>query len=123
MSNRFGNLAELYNRNHLTNAICGIMNDINNNFTIRTLKEKFINRQEGLIRAGLVGRKDIQNEESLIYLFNTKSIDNIYYIDDYVYFVNGNKLQVYSNAIGLRDLVQYKELEFNKNLSFSVYSK
>jgi len=70
-----------------------------------------------------VYRKDIQNEESLIYLFNTKSIDNIYYIDDYVYFVNGNKLQVYSNAIGLRDLVQYKELEFNKNLSFSVYSK
>lgn len=62
MANRFGDLAGLYNRNHLTNAICRIMNDINNNFTIRTLKEKFVNRQEGLIRAGLTGRRDLPSD-------------------------------------------------------------
>ena len=70
-----------------------------------------------------VYRKSIKDDKTLIYLFSTKTIDSIYYIDDYVYFINGNTLQVYNEKFGVRNLVYYKELEFNKNLKFSVYSK
>lgn len=70
-----------------------------------------------------VYRRSIQDNNTLIYLFSTKTIDSIYYIDNYVYFINNNLLQVYNDEFGVRNIVQYKELEFNKNLIFNVYSK
>lgn len=66
---------------------------------------------------------NIQDKESNIYLFNTETIDNIYYIDNYIYFVNNNKVQVFSHEFGVKNLVQYNELQFNKNLNIFVYSK
>jgi len=70
-----------------------------------------------------VYRRDIQNKEALIYLFSTKSIDNIYYLDDYVYFTNGSKIQVYNNLFGVRNLVDYTALNTNNNFKINVYSK
>lgn len=65
----------------------------------------------------------IQDNNSIMYLFSTETIDNIYYIDNYVYFVNNNKVQIFSHEFGVKNLVQYNELQFNKNLNISVYSK
>lgn len=70
-----------------------------------------------------VYRMSIQGKDGLIYLFNTKTIDSINYIDNYVYFINGNKIQIYNDEFGVRTLVDYKELQFNKNINFYVFAK
>lgn len=66
---------------------------------------------------------DIQNKDSLKYVFSTTSIDNISYADEYVYFINNNKVQLFSHEFGIKNIVEYKELQFNKNLNMHVYSK
>lgn len=70
-----------------------------------------------------VYRINIQNNEGLTYLFKTNTIDNIFYLNDYVYFINNSTIQVYNDAFGVKNLVKYRELEFNKNIIFNVYSK
>lgn len=70
-----------------------------------------------------VYRINIQDNEGLTYLFETNTIDNVFYIDNYVYFINNSIVQVYSDTFGIKNLVKYKELEFNKNIIFNVYSK
>ena len=70
-----------------------------------------------------VYRMDSQSKEGLIYLFSTNTIDSICYVNGYVYYVNGDKIQAYHDSFGIRTMVQYSELEFNKNLNFNVYSK
>lgn len=66
---------------------------------------------------------DIQNENSLKYIFSTKTIDNISYVDEYIYFVNNDKVQLFNHEFGVKNIVEYKELQFNKNLNMYVYSK
>lgn len=68
-------------------------------------------------------RINIQNKDNLTYLFSLNNINNIYYVDDYVYFIDDNKIMVYNDRIGVRTLVEYNELQFNKNINFNVYSK
>ena len=68
-------------------------------------------------------RINIQDNKGLTYLFSTNSIDNIVYVDNYVYFINNSMIQLYNDDIGVRNLVKYKEIEFNKNIIFDVYSK
>ena len=70
-----------------------------------------------------VYRMNIQDKENIQYIFSTKTIDNIYYIDDYVYFINGSLIQVHNDKFGVKNLIKYQELEFNKNINFSIYSK
>jgi len=66
---------------------------------------------------------DIQNKDSLKYIFSTKNIDNISYVDEYIYFVNNDKVQLFNHEFGIKNIVEYKELQFNKNLNMHVYSK
>jgi len=68
-------------------------------------------------------RINIQDKEGLTYLFTTNSIDNIFYIDNYIYFINNAKVQVYNDEFGVKNLIEYRELEFNKDILFNVYSK
>ena len=70
-----------------------------------------------------VYRVNIQNQKGLTYLFNTKTIDKIYYVDDYVYFINQNTVQVFNEGFGVRSLIRYEELEFNKYINFNIYVK
>ena len=67
-------------------------------------------------------RIDIENESGLIYLFSTQSTDLINYVDNYVYFVEDNTIKVFNDNFGIRNIVNYKEFEFNKNLKFYVYN-
>ena len=70
-----------------------------------------------------VYRVNIQNQKGLTYLFNTKTIDKIYYVDDYVYFINQNTVQVFNEGFGVRSLIRYEDLEFNKYINFNIYVK
>jgi len=70
-----------------------------------------------------VYRINIQNKSGLTYLFSTKKTTAISYVDNYVYFLNGNKAQVFNDGFGIKTLIEYNELEFNKNINFNVYSK
>ena len=63
-----------------------------------------------------------QNQLGLIYLFSTQSIDSINYVDNYVYFIEDNKVKVFNDTFGIKNILDYKELEFNKNINFYVYS-
>ncbi|MEG2311704.1 MAG: hypothetical protein RSB72_03305 [Bacilli bacterium] len=70
-----------------------------------------------------VYKMNIQDKKDITYLFTTKNIDNIYYIENYVYFISGDTIYVYNDTFGVKPLVQYKELEFNKNINFNVFIK
>ncbi len=57
-----------------------------------------------------------------IYLFSTQSAENVVYIDNYVYYLMDNTIKVYNDKFGIKNLIEYKELEFNENIKFYVYS-
>lgn len=70
-----------------------------------------------------VYRSPVQNKNAITYLFNVNSIDDIYYVDEYVYYKKGNKLKYYSDYTGNKTLLEYNELEFNESLVFGAYKK
>lgn len=63
----------------------------------------------------------VEQPNSPIFLFKTSDIDNIKYIDDTVLFVDNNLVKIYSDDYGVKKLIKYDELEFNKNLSIFGY--
>lgn len=68
-----------------------------------------------------VYRTPVQNKKGINYLFDVKNISDVYYLDDYVYYKQGNKLKYYSNSTGNRTIIEYNELEFNNSLVFGIY--
>ena len=70
-----------------------------------------------------VYKMNVDNEDNLLYLFSTDMIDKVVYVDGYVYYINGDKVEVYHNSFGTKTLIKYRELEFNKNHLFNVYTK
>lgn len=68
-------------------------------------------------------RMNIQDKEDVTYLFTTKSIDNIVYKGNYIYFISGSDIKVYHDEFGVKKVAHYKELEFNSNVNFNVYVK
>ena len=67
-----------------------------------------------------VYRANVQNQEQLKYIFTTTDINNITYVDDYVYYYVNNYLKVYQDSIGNKTIYEYKEYEFNKTLNYFV---
>lgn len=67
-----------------------------------------------------VYRRNVQDDK-LIYLFDTTTIDNIVYFNESVYYIDGNKIKTYSDYYGNLTVVTYNELSFNKNIKFNVY--
>lgn len=65
----------------------------------------------------------VEKPNNPILLFNTSSMENIRYIDDMVLFVDNNFIKIYSDANGIKNLIRYDELEFNKNLKIFGYYK
>lgn len=68
-----------------------------------------------------VYRANVQSEDVLTYLFDTKTIDRIVYLDDFVYFIDGNDLKYFSDKTGVKTLLINSEYEFNNSLSFNVF--
>ena len=63
-----------------------------------------------------------QNKSGLIYLFSTDSLELINYVDNYVYFSDGNVIKVFNDNFGIKNILEYNEIEFNKNIKFYVYT-
>ena len=63
-----------------------------------------------------------QNKSGLIYLFTTDSLELINYVDNYVYFSDGNVIKVFNDNFGIKNILEYNEIEFNKNIKFYVYT-
>lgn len=70
-----------------------------------------------------VYRAPSRNAEQKIYLFNIKSLKNIKYVHDFVYFLEGDEVKYYSDNFGVRTLFKNTEFKFNKSLKYSVYIK
>lgn len=69
-----------------------------------------------------VYRADIQNKKIKTYLFTTTNLKSIIYLDDTIYYQNGNTFYYHTNY-GERKVIANTELEFNQDISFGVYKK
>ncbi len=68
-----------------------------------------------------VYRSNIMNKDVRTYLFTTSRIDQIKYVDDYVYYVNGDSVYYYHDSSGIRKLYTNNEFTFNNKISFVIY--
>ncbi len=69
-----------------------------------------------------VYRADTKNKKLTTYLFATTNLNSIIYLDDTIYYQNGNTFYYYNNY-GSRKIITNTELEFNDDISFGVYKK
>lgn len=70
-----------------------------------------------------VSRVAINNQNHITELFEVNSIRNIKYVKDYIYFIDGDSVKYYSDKTGIRTVLTYSELAFNKDLDYFVYVK
>ncbi len=56
-------------------------------------------------------------------LFKTTKIDNVKYIDDYIYFIDGNLIKFYNDETGVKTLLKNEELDFNNNINYWPFLK
>ena len=70
----------------------------------------------------LVYRADIQNPSFITYIFTTTDIDSVKYLNNYIYFKNGNSVYYYFDK-GVRKVIENSELEFNQDILFGAYIK
>ena len=70
-----------------------------------------------------VYRSSAIDENNVMYIFTTSNIENITYIKDYVYFIDGENLKYYNDNTGVKTILKNTEFPFNKNIKYSVYVK
>lgn len=58
-------------------------------------------------------RTPVQDIKKIEYIVNVNDINNVFYIDDYVYFNIDNSIYYYSQTAGIRKIIDYDELKFN----------
>ena len=64
--------------------------------------------------------RSMQSSESLMYLFETSNINNIYYLDDYIYFQDGEYIKCYQDNIGVRKIYHAFKEVYDKPYNFGV---
>ena len=69
-----------------------------------------------------VYRADVYNKNLLTYLFTTTDINSVSYQSDYVYFKCETMFNYYYQGM-VKRVIDNKEIEFNKDISFGVYVK
>ncbi len=62
-------------------------------------------------------------DNNLIYLFKTDNIDNIFYVDNFIYFTDNNSIKYYNDKYGVKKVIDYKELQYNENIRLYVYTR
>lgn len=55
------------------------------------------------------------------YVFSCDDLDRIYFIDKYVYYLDGDDIKVFSQEIGNRPIVTFSELRYNTGLHYYAY--
>ena len=54
------------------------------------------------------------------YLFKIKNINQVVYIDGYIYYLDNDKIYAYSN-LGNRLILSYKDIIYNQQLKYYAY--
>ncbi len=70
-----------------------------------------------------VYRSPSRNPNQKIYLFNLKNLDDIKYVYDFIYFIDGNEVKYYNDNLGVRTIFKNEEFDFNESLKYNVYFK
>ena len=70
-----------------------------------------------------VYRADVVNPTVRTYLFHTASISMIRYVDDYIYYSEGDTVKYYQDQVGVRTLLIDSELAFNSSITYYVHKK
>lgn len=68
----------------------------------------------------LLYKSNIQNKNIKNYLFEIDNIDSVIYVDDYIYFKDGNSIYYYNEEIGKRKIIESNELLFNDQILYNV---
>jgi len=69
-----------------------------------------------------VYQADVQNKKLKTYIFKTSSLDSIIYLNDYIYFRNGESIYYYHDG-AVKRVISNSEFEFNDDIEFGVYIK
>lgn len=67
-----------------------------------------------------VYRADVQNPKLKTYLFDTTNLDSVVYLDNIIYYQNGNSYYYYTDS-GTRKIIDNTELEFNSDITLGAY--
>lgn len=65
----------------------------------------------------------VEQPNKKIYLFESSNADKVKYINDSVIFIKDNYVNIYNDQYGVKKLIKYNELEFNKNINIYGYYK
>ncbi len=65
----------------------------------------------------------VEQPNNPILLFNVKDIERIKYINDSIIFVDDNYVKIYNDNYGIKTLIKYDELTFNKSINIFAYYK
>ena len=96
---------------------------LDNNFTNYDYVEEVDNYYYLLKKDGIsykLYRVDKNNISLYKYLLEVPTT-NIYYNDNYLYYVYKNKLYYYSDSTGLKVMLENSELEFNNTIKYYIY--
>lgn len=70
-----------------------------------------------------VYRSNIATPEQRVYLFTISRMDQVYYLDDYIYFMNANDVNYYHDLTGIQTVFSNSEFSFNEEIKFGAYKK
>ena len=62
-----------------------------------------------------------QNPNIKTYIFKTSSLNNLFFDNEYIYYVYGNTLYVHNRSKGNKKILESNELINNNNLFYAVY--
>ncbi len=68
-----------------------------------------------------VYKVSMQNKNILTYLFKTTDINNIEYVEGYIYYKYGNNLYYYKDNLTSKVLLKNTEFEFNNTIKFGIF--
>jgi hypothetical protein len=68
-----------------------------------------------------VYRSSTYNKEIVTYLFTTTNIQNLVFIDNYVYYIDNGSLKYYNDETGSKTIVYNPGLLNDKNVSIGIY--
>lgn len=68
-----------------------------------------------------VYRSNVINPNQKLYITTLDNIDHIQYSNKFIYYIKDNQINYYSDATGIRTLLENSEFEFNKTLNYYLY--
>lgn len=66
-------------------------------------------------------RVNNSNKDQYTYLFDTKYLDKIITVNEYIYYVDEENIKYYSDSTGIRTLATNDELNFNQKIKYQIF--